>query len=177
MNEKAEILRQNGSKGGRPKTKDNQTEPNETKDNQTKANESLKEKKRNEIKRNEMKINETSFLDDDDARLIQKDHDRVLNAAEDAGFSNSNSVRAALLNLYAENGLDKVLAGIASCVEHGATNLAYLKACMKDRPKQTQQPIRINSAQNFEQRDYSDVNDSMMSDLAAEMAEFQKGTG
>ena len=55
MVEKSETLRQNGSKGGRPKTKENQTEPTETKENQTEANESLKDKKRNEMKGNETK--------------------------------------------------------------------------------------------------------------------------
>ena len=45
--EKAEKLRQNGLKGGRPATKDNQEEANESKNNQSKANESHKEKKRN----------------------------------------------------------------------------------------------------------------------------------
>ena len=45
--EKAEKLRQNGLKGGRTVTKDNQEEANESKNNQTEANESHKEKKRN----------------------------------------------------------------------------------------------------------------------------------
>ena len=45
--EKAEKLRQNGLKGGRPVTKDNQEEANESKNNQSEANESHKEKKRN----------------------------------------------------------------------------------------------------------------------------------
>ena len=45
--EKAEKLRQNGLKGGRPVTKDNQEEANKSKNNQSKANESHKEKKRN----------------------------------------------------------------------------------------------------------------------------------
>ena len=38
-------LTENGRKGGRPKTKQNQTEPEETKQNQTEPNESQKEKK------------------------------------------------------------------------------------------------------------------------------------
>ena len=50
MCEKSEVLRQNGLKGGRPKTKENQTEPNETKVNQTEPDKSLKEKKRNKKK-------------------------------------------------------------------------------------------------------------------------------
>ena len=45
--EKAEKLRQNGLKGGRPVTKENQTEANESKNNQSEPNESCKEKKRN----------------------------------------------------------------------------------------------------------------------------------
>lgn len=45
--EKAEKLRQNGLKGGRPVIKDNQEEANKSKNNQSKANESHKEKKRN----------------------------------------------------------------------------------------------------------------------------------
>lgn len=49
----AETKRNNGKKGGRPKTKDNQDEPNETKDNQDEPNKSLKEKKRKEMKINE----------------------------------------------------------------------------------------------------------------------------
>lgn len=45
--EKAEKLRQNGLKGGRPVTKNNQEEANESKNNQSEAEESHKEKKRN----------------------------------------------------------------------------------------------------------------------------------
>ena len=52
-NAKQEILRQNGLKGGRPKSKENQSEPDESKENQTEPDESLKEKKRKEKKGNE----------------------------------------------------------------------------------------------------------------------------
>jgi hypothetical protein len=62
-NARNETFRQNGSKGGRPKTKQNQEKPNETKnnqekpnetnENQTEPNETLKEKKRKEKKGNE----------------------------------------------------------------------------------------------------------------------------
>lgn len=54
--ERNETLRQNGLKGGRPKTKENQSEPNETKENQTKA-----EKKRKETKGNEKAKTELLF--------------------------------------------------------------------------------------------------------------------
>ena len=98
----------------------------------------------------------------------------MLDAAEDAGFKVSNSVRAALIRLYAENGLEKVLAGISSCVQHGAPNLAYLEACMRDRPK-PQKPTVI--AQDFDQRSYADVDDELMAETAAEMAEFKAVVG
>ena len=37
--------------------------------------------------------------------------------------------------------------------------------------------VKVLPAQNFPQRDYSDVNEQIMSDLAAEVAEFNKGAG
>ena len=53
--EKAETLRQNGTRGGRPK---NQTKPNETKPNQTKPTKTKQKPKRKEMKRKEMKRKE-----------------------------------------------------------------------------------------------------------------------
>lgn len=69
--EKAVKLRENGCKGGRPKTKENQGKPNETKENQSEPNETyenqpepnpnLNIKKRKEIK---SKVKETDILFD-----------------------------------------------------------------------------------------------------------------
>ena len=50
-------LAENGKKGGRPKTKENQEKPTETNENQDEPNKSQKEKKRKEIERNENKRN------------------------------------------------------------------------------------------------------------------------
>lgn len=155
--ERNETLRANGMKGGRPKTNDNQTKPNKTKQNQSEPNESCKEKKSNVKEYKEKNV----FIDDDNAREIQEDHNRVLDAAEDAGFKVSNSVRASLIRLYAENGLQKVLDGIASCVRHGAPTLAYLEACMKDEPKKPPSRPKVG-AQNYEQRDYTEVQDQIL---------------
>ena len=99
--------------------------------------------------------NTEGFINDDEAHEIQGEHDRVLDAAEDAGFKCSNSERATLLKLYAEYGLEKMLAGFESCVKHSAPNLAYLEACLKGTPK------KVN-AQGYEQRDYADVQEQMM---------------
>ena len=97
--------------------------------------------------------NDYQLLADEDAHQIAEDHDRVLDAAEDAGFKMTNNVRASLIALYADNGLEKVLAGLRSCSEHGATTLAYLRACMKDEPKKVIKPAV--PAQAYTQRDYS----------------------
>ena len=148
-----------GRKGGIAKSKNRQmlandskskqNIANDSKENQSEANVSQKEKKGNEIKRNEMK---SSFMDADDAQEIQKDHDRILDAAEDAGFKMSNDVRASLIALYADNGLTKLLDALKSCVDHGAPNLAYLKAVLKGESKK-----KIVNAQKYDQRDYDEV--------------------
>jgi len=153
--EKNEKLRQNGLKGGRPKTKQNQSEANETKVNQTKAEKERKGKECNGKEGNES----SPFIADAEAREIQNDQNRVLDAAEDAGFKMSNNVRASLTALYADYGLVKVLDGIKSCSEHGAANLAYLRAVLNGKPKQAKPTV---TAQDYAQRDYSSIQDGIM---------------
>ena len=98
--------------------------------------------------------NRESREEDDDLHRIQSDHDRVLDAAEDAGFKMSNDVRAALIALYADHGLQKILDGLKSCVDHGAPNLAYLKAVLKGEPKKP--AGKTVSAQKYDQREYDE---------------------
>ena len=114
------------------------------------------------------------MIEDDVAHDIQRDQDTVLNAAEDAGFRMSNDVRASLIALYADHGLEKVLDGLRSCSEHGATNLAYLRACLSGTKKKEKPKV---NAQDFPQRDYSSVDGDMMSQLAREIADFKRGAG
>ena len=103
--------------------------------------------------------NDYQLLADEDAHQIAEDHDRVLDAAEDAGFKMTNNVRASLIALYADYGLEKVLAGLRSCSEHGATTLAYLRACMKDEPK----PVKASvPAQAYTQRSYDGEQEDAM---------------
>ena len=102
-----------------------------------------------------------SESNDADAHAIQHDHDRVIDAAEDAGFKMSNSVRSALISLYADYGLDKMLAGFKSCAEHGVPNLAYLKAVLKGEPRKSP-PGKVVSAQQFSQRDYRNEDDAAL---------------
>jgi hypothetical protein len=107
------------------------------------------------------------MIADDDARKIQQEQNRVLDAAMDAGFKLTNNVMASLTALYADYGLPKVLDGIKSCSEHGAVNLAYLRAVLKGEPRKPKV-----TAQDFEQRDYSDVQGELMESTAKELAEF-----
>jgi len=114
-----------------------------------------------------IKENEKDFIDVDNAREIQADHDRVLDAAEDAGFKMSNDVRAALISLYADHGLQKVLDGLRSCVEHGAPHLAYLKAVLRGEPRKP--PGKTVPAQQYGQRDYSSEQDEAMARMLSMM--------
>lgn len=136
----------------------------------TDASECSRIRIRNRIRiRESDSVSDACEISDAEAKEIQGEHNRILDAAEDAGFKMGNSVRAALIKMYSEHGLQKVLDGIASCVKHGAPNLAYLEACMKDKPK----PGKVLNAQNFQQRDYSSVDDELKQKLAEEMAAFK----
>ena len=94
------------------------------------------------------------FMPDDDADEIQNDHNKVLDAAQDAGFKSSPAERAGILNLYAAYGLEKMIAGIGECVKHSAPNLAYLEAVLKGTGKK--------AANGYEQRDYSGEQEEAM---------------
>lgn len=79
--------------------------------------------------------NARAMISDDDATAIQRDHDRILEAAKGAGFKGTDAERAKLLNLYTEYGNEKMLAAIDECVTHSASNIAYLTAVLKGTPK------------------------------------------
>lgn len=101
------------------------------------------------------KNDNNDFIDDNAAREIQHVHDQVLTAAENAGFKMSNDVRAALIALFAENGMEKMLAGLKACAEHGAPTLAYLRGCLKGEPKKPAVAKTV-PAQQYTQRSYDD---------------------
>ena len=108
-----------------------------------------------------------SLIGDEEAAEINAEHDKVLQAAENAGFARNDATRAKLLDLYSVHGLQKMIAGIESCVEHGVSNIAYLAAVLKGEPKK-EKPKGNVPAQNYTQRDYSD-------EQAEAMARMLKG--
>ena len=93
-----------------------------------------------------------SLIGEEDAANINADHDKVLSAAENAGFARNDATRAKLIDLYAVHGLQKVLDGIGSCVDHGASNIAYLSAVLKGEPKK----VKISKAGFSRERAYDD---------------------
>ena len=102
-----------------------------------------------------------TFIDDTEAAQIVSDHDKVLSAAENAGFARNDATRAKLIDLYAVHGLQKVLDGLNSCVEHGVSNVAYLSAVLKGEPKKQPEGKKIN-AQQYSQRDYDEEQEAAL---------------
>lgn len=145
--QKAETLRQNGNKGGRPskaeETKENQTEPNETKENQTKANESLNVNDKDNIKENSLK-----GVKEKRERFSPPSVDEVAAYCKERG----NSVNAqTFVDFYAAKGW-KV----------GQNPMKDWKACVRTWEQRdnyggtTPQRPRLVRAQDYAQRDYSE---------------------
>ena len=62
-----------------------------------------------------------------------------------------------------------MLKAFESCVKHSAPNLAYLEACLKDAPKKEKAKV---AAQDYEQRDYSDVNRQLLEETENHVVEM-----
>ena len=102
--------------------------------------------------RNTLNDNRYSFIGDEDAAGIQDEHNQVLDAAKNAGFKGSPAETAGLLNLYAVNGLERMLNGISECMKHSAPNLAYLEAVLKGTGRKKSDAKDVHG---YGQRDYS----------------------
>lgn len=148
---------------------------NAYKSNQLQANADNKNKNKNIDKEQESE-SESEFITDAEAQQLQMDQNRVLDAAEDAGFKMSNSVRASLTALFADCGLERMLEGIRSCSEHGAVNLAYLRAVLSGKQREQKQKPKVE-AQNYEQRDYADVQTKLVEEQRKRFEERLKGVG
>jgi len=117
---------------------------------------------------------ESELLLPEQAHGIIGEQQKILNAAENAGFPRTDIVRAHLIDLYADYGLEKVLKGIDECAIHSASSIAYLKAVLSGSGRRWSTP-RV-PAQDFAQRDYSDVPNEMINDLEKEIAAMKEGT-
>lgn len=153
--ERAEILRQNGLKGGRPKaseSNENQNEPKETKGNQNEPNKSRKEKKGNEIEKKGNENNRFNPPTLEDVTAYMKeigcdiDPQYFLDYQEARNWILSNGKKAkdwkAVIRTWAHNNISR----------------------------QKPQTLKTVPAQNYTQRDYSD-------EQAEAMARMLKGAG
>lgn len=161
------------AKAGSTRNKPEENETNGSKSEQTETNDN--DRQRPITVETSDKLPEVKgFMDDAEAQAIQGEHDRILDAAKDAGFKGTNTENAALIQLYTQYGLQKMLDGFTSCVEHSAPNLAYLRAVLKGEPKKSKgSEVDPKTFNNFTQRDYSGVDAQLMAKLEKEMEEFQ----
>jgi hypothetical protein len=142
--QKAETLRQNGSKGGRPpkkaETNGNQTKPNETKQNQTKTNESyLFDKDKENIKEKEEEDKEDTRtredmpfgLTDDDIQTSLDRRQQLEDAARSIGLQVTEAGMMYGERLVQEYGLEKVLDSIKKAVD--VPKWAYVEGICKGK--------------------------------------------
>ena len=143
---------------------------NDIKTNQMISNDDNKNKNKN--KNIDKEQESESFISDGEAQKIQSEQNRVFDAALDAGFGLNNSVRASLIRLYANYGLEKMLEGFTACVKYGASNLAYLEAVLKGEPKKAKPKVGV---QDYGQRDYSGSQDEILDRQKKEFESRIKG--
>jgi len=142
--QKADTLRQNGNKGGRPpkqaETNGNQTKPNETKRNQTKANESyLFDKDKENIKEKEEEDKEDTRtredmpfgLTDDDIQASLDRRQQIEDAARSIGLQTTEAGMMYGERLVQEHGLEKVLDAIKKAVD--VPKWAYVEGICKGK--------------------------------------------
>lgn len=162
--EKAEKMRENGSKGGIAKSKNNQMIANAGKSYQIVANDS-------KTYQNEANAGYKTRQDMTRHDMTQQDSKRrftppTLQEVTDYCQSRNNGVDPQrFIDFYASKGWMV-----------GKNAMKDWKACVRTwegRDKGQKKVI----AQDFQQRDYSDVNDQMMNDLARDMEAFRKEVG
>jgi len=111
-----------------------------------------------------------SLIDESEAQGIADEQAEVLDAAERAGFDRTQAVFDRLVALYADHGKEKMMKGIEQCVVHGAVKLAYLEAVLSGKPKKGKSSKTV-VAQEYEQRDYTDVQTQIEADQRKRFAE------
>lgn len=150
----------------RPSTDDDDPQPEATAVHKVKVKEKVKVNVKEKVSEAAASAEAADDAADQEAFRLQADHDRILQAAENAGFPTNDIVRANLLDAYAEHGLDKTLRAIEECATHSASSIAYLKAVLSGKPRNQQKPARTVVAQQYSQRDYSGPEESMADALA-----------
>lgn len=156
--------------GQRPSTTVNDRQPEPT------AVHKVKVKEKVNVKVNEKAAAEYDQAADAEAFRLQAEHNQILQAAEDAGFPRTNTVRARLIDAYAEHGKEKLLRAISECATHSAASIAYLQAVLNGKPRGKGQPAKTVTAQQYSQRDYSGYEPTQDETMKA-ITQFLQQTG
>lgn len=125
-----------GKKGGKPKANANK----QSNCLQMQTNES-KTKQLMQIRNKNKESSSVGFFDDDDDALrIAEEHGEIFDAAERAGFADTDGERAKLIDLYAQHGREALLSALDDCLEHKAKSLAYLRKVLENKTKALEAP-------------------------------------
>ena len=170
-NEKLSAIRaEAGSKGGR------QTQANASKKKQKETTSS--KHKQNDINKNKNKNNNTNTNNDNDNLFdrfwsVYPRHVAKTNARKEFEKANVDEtlLQTMLAAIEKSKQSDQWTKDNGQYIPHPSTWI-HQRRWEDDLPVTK---VKVLPTQNFAQRDYSNVNDQMMNDLAQEMAEFQKG--
>ena len=153
-------LTENGKKGGRPKTNENQQKPTETNENQNEPNKSHKVKESN-IKEN--KVKENNVIDSRFARFwaVYPRHNAKQNARK--AFEKLNpddDLLAVMINaVEKQRQSEQWTKDNGQFIPHPAT---WLNQRRWEDEVSVSRVIKSVPAQNYDQRDYADVQDEML---------------
>ena len=160
--------RENGKKGGRPKTQENPEKPNDTQINQTEPNKSLKEKKSN-IKKSNVKENNTLF-----DRFWFAYPRKVAKPDAKRKFDRINPDEQTLQLMLSAIERQKQS---EQWTKDGGQFIPHPATWLNQRRWEDETPVirqKVLPSQDFDQRDYSDVPGQLMQDLARNLSEWEK---
>lgn len=129
---KVEAQRKNGLKGGRPR-KNPLTNENPW------VNEKPNVSQEKEKEKEESSSAGAGFIADDEAAQIMTGHQQVFDEAHRWGFPANTGTFDALTALISQYGVDRLLAAVRDCGEHGAPKLPYLRKVLDGGVKPTPQ--------------------------------------
>ena len=148
--------RENGKKGGRPKTQQNPNEPTETQINPNEPTETLKEKKRKEKENNEKKSPSEIYR-----RFTPPTIQEVMDYCKERG---NNVDPERFVDFYSSKGW-KV----------GNQPMKDWKAAVRTWEKSEKKPVQLLPAQDYRQRDYSGEDDEAFDRLLRRFGEKVNG--
>lgn len=152
--------RENGKKGGRPKTKENPDKPNETQINPDEANETLKVKESN-VKKSKVKENNTDIRF---ARFWSVYPRKVAKPDAKKKFEKLNPddelLEVMIKAVEKQKQSDQWTKDNGQFIPHPSTWIHQRR--WEDETPVPDRHIKTVAAQGYEQRDYSDVEDELM---------------